>query len=132
MAKTPGRRLSPDEVEKSLRLAREAFERSGFVVGSPNNTSQDFQQLGLYGHEEQMDAIRMALAEVSAGDYCGPDPPNHLSKEPKCAGERMIQFSWKSTCFGNKRAVMYLKYCLMDNRFCLLRIHPDWKAGIKL
>lgn len=131
MAKTPGRRLSPGEVEKFLRLAREAFARSGFVAGSPSNTSQDFQALGMYGHEEQMDAIRNALNEVSASDFCGPDPPKHISREPKCAGERMIQFSWTSTCFGDKRPVMYLKYCLKDNRFYLLRIHPDWKTGIK-
>lgn len=131
MAKTSGGRLSPAEVEKSLRLAKDAFARSGFVAGSPSNTSQDFQELGLYGHEEQMDVIRKALTEVSVGDYCGPHPPHHVSREPKCTGARMIQFSWTSTCFGDKRAKMYLKYCLKDNRFYLLRIHPDWKAGIK-
>ena len=131
MAKTPGGKLSPSEVEKSLRLARQLFASSGFVVGSPSNTSPDFQELGLYGYEEQMDAVRKALSEISQSDYCGPDPPHHISREPKCAGARMFQFSWTSTCFVDKRAKMYLKYCIKDNRFILLRIHPDWRAGTK-
>jgi len=75
-----------------------------------------------------MDAIRKALDEVSERNYCGPHPPEHISGEPKCVGARMLQFSWTSECFGDKRAQMYLKYCLKDNRFILLRIHPDWKA----
>lgn len=131
MSKTPGRSLSEEEVEKILRRAREYFNRSGFVAGSPSNCSPDFQALGLYGHEEQMDAIRRALDEVCAADYCGPHPPNHISKEPKCAGERMIQFAWETTSFGKKRSHMYLKFCLHDNRFIFLRLHPDWKAPIK-
>lgn len=128
MAKASGKILSQIEVEKFLRLAREWFERSGFVAGSPINTSSDFQALGLYGHEEQMDAVRNALNEISASDYCGPHPPTHISGEPKCAGERMVQFTWNSKCFGDKRPRMYLKYCLKNNRFILLRIHPDYKA----
>jgi hypothetical protein len=128
VAKTPGGRLSPREVEKSLRLARQLFKSSGFVVGSPSNTSQDFQALGLYGYEEQMDAVGKALGEISESDYCGPHPPHHLSGEPKCAGARMVQFSWTSACFGDNRAKMYLKYCIKDNRLILLRIHPNWKA----
>jgi hypothetical protein len=124
----PTGRLSPSEVEKSLRLAKLAFARSGFVAGSPSNISQDFQELGLYGHQEQMDAIRKALGEVSERDYNGPHPPHHVSGEPKCQGLRMIQFAWSSTSFGEKSRRMYLKYCIKDNRFILLRIHPDWKA----
>lgn len=76
-------KLSPAEVEKYLRLAREYFAMSGFVVGSPVHTSQDFQELGLYGYEEQRDAIRKALEEVRAEHYSGPDPPTHISGEPK-------------------------------------------------
>jgi hypothetical protein len=132
VAKTPGGKPSLPEVEKSLRIARQLFASSGFVVGSPSNTSQDFQALGMYGYEEQMDAVRKALSEISASDYSGPDPPHHISRELKCAGARMVQFSWTSTCFGDERARMYLKYCIKDNRFILLRIHPDWKAGTKL
>ena len=129
MAKDSGRRLSHAEVEVVLRRARTDFDAYGFVVGSPLHTSQDFQELGLFSHEEQLDAIGSVLDEVSACDYRGPHPPDHLSKEPKCKGARMIQFAWNSACFEGRR--MYVKFCLKDGRFVLLRIHPDYKKGIR-
>jgi len=128
VARDSGRRLSSAEVESILRRARADFDALGFVVGSPLHTSQDFQELGLFSHEEQLDAIGSALHEISVGDYNGPHPPNHLSREPKCDGARMIQFVWSSACFEGRR--MYLKFCLKDSRFVLLRIHPDYKKRI--
>lgn len=118
-----GRRLSAEEVERLLRRARTDFKASGFLVGSPLHTSQDFQDLGLVAHDDQLEAIGRVLDEISSDHYCGPHPPQHLSSEPKCKGKRMIQFSWTSACFGN--ASMYVKFCLKDDRFVLLRIHRD-------
>jgi len=125
VARDSGRKLSLEEVEVVLRRARADFNAYGFVVGSPLHTSQDFQELGLFSHEEQLDTIGSVLDEIAACDYCGPHPPDHLSKEPKCRGARMIQFAWNSECFDRRR--MYLKFCLKDNRFALLRIHQDYK-----
>ena len=129
MAKDSGRKLSCEEVDKLLRRARADFDAFGFVVGSPWHTSQDFQELGLFSHEEQLDAVGSVLDEVSADCYCGPHPPNHLSGEPKCGGARMIQFAWNSACFSGNR--MYVKFCLKDSRFVLLRIHADYKERIR-
>ena len=41
----------------------------------------------------------------------------------------MIQFAWNSACFGEMR--MYVKFCLKDSRFILLRIHQDYKKGAR-
>jgi hypothetical protein len=106
VARDSGGKLSREEVEVVLRRARADFNAYGFVVGSPLHTFQDFQELGLFS-------------------YCGPHPPDHVSKEPKCRGARMIQFAWNSECFDRRR--MYLKFCLKDSRFVLLRIHQDYK-----
>lgn len=125
MARDSGRKLSHEEVEVVLRRARADFNAYGFVVGSPWHTSQDFQELGLFSHEEQLDALGSVLDEIAANHYCGPHPPDHLSGEPKCRGARMVQFAWNSECFEGKW--MYVKFCLKDSRFVLLRIHPDYK-----
>lgn len=125
MARDSGGKLSREEVEVVLRRARADFNAYGFVVGSPLHTFQDFQELGLFSHEEQLDTIGSVLDEIAACAYCGPHPPDHVSKEPKCRGARMIQFAWNSECFDRRR--MYLKFCLKDSRFVLLRIHQDYK-----
>ena len=69
------------------------------------------------------------LEEKRAEHYSGPDPPTHISGEPKLKANGWFRFSWTSTSFGVKSAQMYLNYCLKNNRLYLLRIHPDWKAG---
>lgn len=128
MSTDPGERLSREEVERLLRRAREAYIRRGFMVGSPKHTIQDFGELKLISHEDQLNAIDTALKEISADDYKGPHPPRHKSKEPKCKGARMLQFAWNSKCFeGVER--MYVKFCLADDRFVLLRIHEDWRPN---
>jgi hypothetical protein len=50
-------RLSSEEVEKFLRLAKNSFHASGYVVGSPQHTAQDFWELGLISSEDQTNAI---------------------------------------------------------------------------
>lgn len=124
MSKPSGSRLSAEEVEKVLRRARQYFSTSDFLVGSPYHTSADFEALLLISHEEQKDALRKVLEEISPECYNGPHPPDHISGEPKCKGERMHQFWWTSACFEQKR--MYVKFCLKGNRFVLLRIHLDF------
>jgi hypothetical protein len=124
LPKGPGKRLSPEEVAAILRRARQYFDASDFIVGSPLHTSADFQELSLFSHEEQKDALQEVLREVSPEFYCGPHPPDHLAGEPKCKGERLIQFSWQSECFNGKQ--MYVKFCLKHNRLILLRIHVDY------
>src|ERR1700682_5117541 len=115
-----GERLSPEQVETFLRLARDAFNLSGFIVGSATHTVPDFWQLELIGHEAHLDAIRSVLNEIATTDYKGPHPPTERTGEPKCKNERMYQFVWKSACFGGKW--MYVKFCMKDNRLVLLRI----------
>ena len=119
--------LSREQVVTQLRMAKEAIKRSGFIVGSPKWTSSDFQALELFNTNEQYSALSVALDEVTPDDYNGPHPPNHLSKEPKCSGLRMLQFAWSSRRFGSRR--MYLKFCLSDNRFVLIRLHSDYQPN---
>jgi hypothetical protein len=125
LPKGPGKKLSGEEVARQLRRARQYFANSGFAVGSPSHISDDFSQLLLISHEEQTEALRKVLDEISPDHYNGPHPPDHISREPKCKGERMLQFTWPSACFGGKR--MYVKFCLKDNRLYLVRIHKDFK-----
>lgn len=127
MPKTPAKRLSAEQVERALHGARDAFRRSDFIAGSPTHASGDFEALGLISHEEQSAAIGRALDEISQADYKGPHPPNHISGEPKCKGDRMLQFVWQSACFAGKR--MYLKFCIKYDRFILLRIHEAWNPN---
>lgn len=118
-------RLSTEQVEVFLRRARTAFTNSNFIVGSLTHTAPDFQELGLIGSEDQGFAIGSVLDEISAPCYCGPDPPNHISKEPKCKGAVMVQFVWNSACF--KGLKMYVKFCMVGDRLAVLRIHKDYK-----
>jgi hypothetical protein len=94
--------------------------------GSPMHTSKDLWALELVAHEDQLLALKTVLEEISCEYYRGPDPPNHLSGEPKCKGSRMLQFAWRSKCFGDKQ--MYVKFCVGD-RFVLLRIHEDYNPN---
>jgi hypothetical protein len=124
LSKNSDERLSPDEVGKMLRRARQYFAASGFIAGSPTHAFEDFQELKLISHEEQENVLGRVLEEISPADYRGPHPPDHISGEPKCKGARMVQFSWNSVCFRKK--AMYVKFCLKNDRFVLLRIHADY------
>lgn len=39
----------------------------------------------------------------------------------------MLQFAWRSTHFNNRQ--MYLKFCLQNARFILLRLHEDYNPN---
>ena len=123
----PHARLSTEQVITQLRLAREYFVQSGFVTGSPHHTSSDLHALDLISADEQLAGIEGALDEIVTLDYRGPHPPNHESKEPKCKSLRMLQFSWRSARFNNRR--MFIKFCLHDRRFLLLRLHEEFNPN---
>lgn len=122
-------RLTREDVQKQLRRARECFTRTQFIVGSPLHTSSDFQELGLVSHDDQLDAIKTILSEISENVYNGPHPPNHKSGELKCKGATMLQFAWDSKCFDGSR--MYFKFCINQDRLVVLRIHLDFKKKEK-
>jgi hypothetical protein len=113
--------LSSEQVEKLLRRARAAISQKKLAVGSPTHTVPDLWALELVTEEDQLEAMAESLGEITHQDYSGPDPPNHLSGEPRCKGERMLQFVWKSTYFKGRR--MCIKFCLQDDYFVLIRIH---------
>lgn len=123
MPRGTGKRLSANDVAVVLRLARESFRKKGFVNGSPAHTSQDFWNLELISHEDQLGAIGQVLMEISEANYRGPHPPNHQSGEPKCKKERMVQFRWTSEFFEGEE--MYFKFCMVDGRLVVLRLHAD-------
>jgi hypothetical protein len=122
-----GEKLSTEKVESFLRRARHAFSTSDFIAGSAKHTSSDFSELELIGHEDQLNAISRVLNELSVEHYCGPEPPNHKSGEPKCKGARMMQFVWKSTCFSGKE--MCVKFCMVGERLAVLRIHAAYNPN---
>ena len=130
-SKTPAK-LTQAQVSTQLRLAAEAFDRSNFVSGGLK-LIEDFQKLDLVMFEEQTECIANVLREIKAehrtspGCYRGPHPPTHISGEPRCAGERMLQFVWDSAHLNNRR--MYVKFCLSSGRLVLLRIHEDYAPG---
>ena len=116
-------RLTDEDVAKFLSQAREAFMRSGFIVGSLKHTIPDFQILNLVTSEDHQETIHAVLNELEVTQYNGPHPPDHISGEPKCKGARMLQFVWNSACFENK--LMYIKLCMVNGRLAVLRIHED-------
>ena len=128
MSKNSGEALSPKQVEAFLRRAKQAFERQDFINASPKHTSADFWNLELITHEDQVKAIGQALDEIRPEHYCGPNPPNHKSKEPKVKGATMLQFVWKSARFNGKE--MCLKVCMADReRLAVLRIHEAYNPN---
>ena len=122
-----GERLPIEKVESFLRRARQAFDNSGFITGSARHTSSDFSELELIGHEDQLEAVSRVLNELRAEHYCGPDPPNQKSREPKCKGARMMQFVWASNCFLGKK--MCVKFCMVGERLAVLRIHAAYNPN---
>jgi hypothetical protein len=123
-----GEKLSADKVESFLRRARNSFEKWGFVAGSPKNTVADFWNLELISHDDQLNAIGSILREIEEGNYSGPHPPDHKSREPKCKGAQMLQFVWHSKCFGGKE--MCFKFCMVDERLAVLRIHEAYNPNL--
>ncbi len=97
------------------------------MPGSPQNTASDFYNLTLISHDEQLSAIESVLGEISAVNYRGPYPPNNKSREQKCKGAVMLQFVWHSDCFGGKE--MCFKFCVVDQRLVVLRIHPAYNPN---
>ena len=122
-----GEVLSLEKVESFLRHARQIFPSRDFVVGSTTHTISDLHELELVEWEEQVAVLTKVLAEICAENYIGPHPPRHLSDEPRCKGARMLQFKWTSACFDGNR--MYVKFCIVDERLVLLRIHPDYEPN---
>jgi hypothetical protein len=122
-----GEELSAEQVESFLRRAWSSFEKSGFIAGSPKNTVADFYNLELISHDDQLTAIGCILSEIEKGNYRGPHPPNQKSKEPKCKEAKMLQFVWHSTCFKGKE--MYFKFCMVDERLAVLRIHEAYNPN---
>ena len=119
--------LSPEQVESFLNRARNIFPKDDFIVGSLKHTTSDLHELQLVEYEEQKAALEAVLAEIGAGDYCGPHPPKHISDEPKCKGTRMMQFTWTSGRFGGRK--MYVKMCIANERLALLRIHEAFEPN---
>ena len=39
----------------------------------------------------------------------------------------MLQFAWRSNHFNNR--LMYIKFCLQNQRFILLRFHEDYSPN---
>lgn len=125
MSKEPaGEILSSEKVDSFLRRARQIFPKRDFIIGSLKHTISDLRALELVDYEEQKLALVAILGEISADCYHGPHPPSHVSDEPKCKGARMMQFHWNSACFGGRR--MYVKFCIVDERLVLLRIHEEY------
>ena len=97
------------------------------MAGNVKTLPAEFEALELFSYEEQCERIAKALHEISPGDYAGPDPPDHISGEPKCRGQRMFQFVWNSACCSHKQ--MCLKFCIVNNRFILLSFHEAYNPN---
>jgi hypothetical protein len=119
-------RLTEQQVAAHIRRARQAFQRSAYVMGSLK-LSEEFRLLDLITGDEQRDAVGGVLGEISSEHYSGPHPPRHIAGEPVCKGARMLHFVWPSARFGKR---MYFKFCLSGKmgreRLVILSLHEDY------
>lgn len=122
-------RLSQQQVLAYIRRARQAFQRSGYVMGSLK-LSEEFRALDLITGDEQRDGIDGVLNEISSEHYGGPHPPEHIAGEPICKGARMLHFVWSSARFRRR---MYFKFCLSGKagreRLVILSLHEDYRPN---
>jgi hypothetical protein len=109
-----------------LRTARQVFPAIDFKIGSAKHTIADLYELELITHDDQTRALINVLDEIGEEHYCGPNPPDHISKEPKCKGAVMFQFVWMSNCFGIE---MCVKLAMVDHRLTLLRVHRAYNPN---
>lgn len=123
-------RLPANRVLAYIRRARAAFGRR---PDSPYQASQDlgddFRKLNLFTLEDQIETIRACLQEITPEQYAGPDPPDHLACEPKCRGERLLQFVYASPFFKGKR--MCFKFAINASgrsveRLVVVRLHEAY------
>ncbi|MGC9972884.1 MAG: hypothetical protein ABSE56_20070 [Bryobacteraceae bacterium] len=120
-------RLSAQQVLAQIRRARQAFQRTGYVMGSLK-LAAEFRALDLITGDEQREGIEGVLDEISSEDYRGPHPPRHIAGEPISKGARMLGFVWSSARFRQR---MYFKFCLSGKagreRLVVLSLHEEYR-----
>jgi hypothetical protein len=104
----PCERPSEKELWKKINDARTIFSAVGFRPVSPLKLAANFSELNLFSGQEQTDALRVALQEITPPDYSGARPPEK-SYESAVRDDDLFAFARTSKYFRRR---MYFKFCI--------------------
>ncbi len=114
------KRPSYSEIQRKLKQAKEAIDRSSFVILKPTVIAIEALQLGILFDEINPILIAL-LSEIKPAHYAGTYPPQR-SYEDEISRSELFAFRWKSRKLG---CTAYLKFTVQENRLWLISLHQD-------
>jgi hypothetical protein len=115
-------RPSHKEINRKIKLAKEAVSENQFSILNPVSIAADALELRLNLQDISYILIEL-LEEITPNNYVGQYPPQR-SYEHKIEGYEFLAFRWISKKLGCK---VYLKFTIRGDRLWLVSLHEDRK-----
>lgn len=115
------RRPTTKELTGKISRVREFLAEAAWAAADPLKLALNFAELDLVSTDEQLQALRVASAEIATRDYAGGRPPQK-SYEEATKDLEMYAFSWDSKHFSCR---MYFKFSLTKEVVFIYSLHPS-------